>query len=230
MIRQERDRLDALGMGKETRRPRPMARPCRACVRRQRRDTADRSLGHVACDGGHPVDRPLADAVGQRVHQIGDIGCRDLYEVTRHLPALQRLGRGRRQRHEFDAETRIDLLDLVAQETGQAPGIAHGLRRADADGLDACVDAMAKQIETARAEPFCLERGTELRGELADVAGDRLGSTDGFREGAPHLDQVERPDRLDRLGHIAERLVETAREFGAKAQRQHRAVGPAGAR
>jgi hypothetical protein len=49
--------------------------------------------------------------------------------------------------------------------------------------------------------------------------GDRLG------EDAPDFDDVRRPDRLDRFGRPAERLIEPAADERAEPQRQRRSRG-----
>ena len=76
MVRQQRDGLDRLGMGEQPRRPRPMAGPFRAGLRRQRRDVADRALGNVARDGRGAIEILLADAVGEEIDEAGDIRLR----------------------------------------------------------------------------------------------------------------------------------------------------------
>ena len=66
MIRKKRDRLDRLGAGEQPRGPRPMARPLRAGVRRERWDMANRALGNVAGDGRGTIQIPFADPIGER--------------------------------------------------------------------------------------------------------------------------------------------------------------------
>ena len=89
--------------------------------------------------------------------------------------------------------------------------------------LGAVVDAMADEIEPARAEALQLQRVAELGGELADVAGDGLRRADRLGEGAADLDQPS--GRIGSIGSAmpADGLVEAAAELGAEAQRQRRA-------
>ena len=88
---------------------------------------------------------------------------------------------------------------------------------------DAVVDAVAEKVEAPGAEALRVERRAELGRQLADVAGDRLGGADRLGEGAARLDQVGRADRLDRLGQLAEGLVEAPAELRAEAQGERRA-------
>ena len=99
----------------------------------------------------------------------------------------------------LDAEAGVDGLDLVAEEPGQTLPIAHRPRRADADGLDAVVDPVKKQIEPPRAEALCLQRLAELAGELAGITGECLRRADRLGKDAAHLDEVGRANRINRL-------------------------------
>ena len=64
-----------------------------------------------------------------------------------HLFGRERLGRGRRQPHDLDAEARVDLLDLVAEQPGQPLDVADRLRGPDPDRLHPVVDQAEQQIE-----------------------------------------------------------------------------------
>src|SRR6188768_2249486 len=86
------------------------------------------------------------------------------------------------------------------------------------------VDAVTENVEPADAEAAALERAAELDDELADGAGDRLRRTDRLGKGLPHLDDIGRADRLDRLRHSPERLVDAPDGSGPK----RRMSGPRG--
>ena len=65
--------------------------------------------------------------------------------------------RASRRAASLDAETRIDGFDLVAQKPGQAFHVPNRHCGADADRLDAVVDAMEQKVEPACAKPFASE-------------------------------------------------------------------------
>ena len=77
--------------------------------------------------------------------------------ATNHLLGRERLGRGRGQPHDLDAEAGIDRLDLVAQQPGQPLDVADRLGGADADRLDPVVDQAEQQIEAPGAEASQLQ-------------------------------------------------------------------------
>src|SRR5580692_11150370 len=52
---------------------------------------------------------------------------------------------------------------------------------------------------TSRTESFGLEGLTELGDELADVTGNCLGGADRLREDTADLDEIRRPNRINRL-------------------------------
>lgn len=220
MVGQQCHGLDRLRPRQQARRPRPVVRPDGARRRCQDGDALDRPLRHVARARRRPVDRLRAKAVGEEVDQIGDVRRGLLDEGTDRLSANQRLGDGRGQPHHFDAEARVDGLDPIAEQPGQPPGIAHRPRRADPYHLRAIVDALAEEVQVPGAEPSRLERGAELGRQLADVPRDGLGRSDRLGEGAARLDEVGWTHRLDRLGDVAERLVEASDEFEAEAPRE----------
>jgi hypothetical protein len=92
-------------------------------------------------------------------------------------------------------------------------------------GLDLIVGAAEQEIQAPRAEPPLLERCAELAHELAEIAVDGFGRGDRLGEDAPDFDDVRRPDRLDRFGRPAERLIEPAADERAEPQRQRRSRG-----
>ncbi len=110
--------------------------------------------------------------------------------------------------HDLDAEAGIDGLDLVAQETGHALHVAHRQAGADAHGLGPTVDAMAYEIEPARAEALFLQGVAELASQYADIARDGLSRADRLGESAADLDQLLGADRLKRTGKEMKFIVE----------------------
>ncbi|MBL7661102.1 hypothetical protein INQ28_32960, partial [Escherichia coli] len=68
-----------------------------------------------------------------------------------------------------------------------------------------------------------LKAFAELRNKLADVTGDCLGCADRLGEGAAHLDEIGRPNRLNEFGRNAQGLVQASAEFRAEAKRERRA-------
>ena len=89
--------------------------------------------------------------------------------------------------------------------------------------LRAAVDTVADEIKQPCAEALALQALAELGGELADVARDRFRRADRLGEGAAHLDQSLRTDRLDRFGGMAGRLVKSTAELRTEAEREGRA-------
>ena len=71
---EQRHGVDRFGLGEEPRRPRPMAGPFHAGLGRERRDVAHRAFRHVACHRSRAIEVPLADTVGEKIDQLGDVG------------------------------------------------------------------------------------------------------------------------------------------------------------
>ena len=63
----------------------------------------------------------------------------------------QWLGHGRCERHDLDAEARIDGLDLIAEQPSHALDVAQRQAGPDAHGLRLAINALADQIEPPRA-------------------------------------------------------------------------------
>jgi len=81
---------------------------------------------------------------------------------------------------------------------------------------------VADEVEPASAQAAGLETLAELADELGDIPGYGFGCGDGLGEGAAHFDEIDRPDRLNRLGGLAEGLIDAAADFGAEAQGERR--------
>ena len=64
MVRKKRDRINGLRTGEQARGPRPVARPFRASLGRQRWDVTHRTLRHVARNRRDAIEILFADAVG----------------------------------------------------------------------------------------------------------------------------------------------------------------------
>ena len=94
----------------------------------------DRALGHIARHWRRAVDRVPADPVGEDIDEIGDVGRWLFDQGAGSLPAHERLGDGRGERHHLDAEAGVDGPDPVAEQSGQALSVGNRLGRADADG------------------------------------------------------------------------------------------------
>ena len=122
-----------------------MVRPCLAGRRRQRRDPLDGAFRHVAGHRGDAIELLLADAIGERVDQAGDVGLRFLRQRGDRLLRRQRLGERGGKGHDLDAEAGIDGFDLVAEQPRQTLHVAHRQRRSDPDRLDAVVDPVKEQ-------------------------------------------------------------------------------------
>ncbi len=203
--------------------PRPVSRPALLGWRCQRRDPSGGAFGDVALDCGHAIELLEPDAVGQRVDKAGDVRFRRFGQAVRGRAVTQRLGERSRQRHQLDAEPGVYVLDLVAEEPRQTLGIAHGLRRADPNGLDPVVDAVTQKLQLARAEGLrdssnAHRSQTSCLTYRAIVSAAPIGSAKlRFTGSARHA------DRRDRLDDPAERLIETTADFGPEPQRQRRA-------
>jgi hypothetical protein len=135
-----------------------LIRPCRAGAWRDRINTHHRTFRHVAGNRRETIKPLVADAIGQRVDQAGNVGLRFFRQRRNHLPWRQRLGERRGEPHDLDAKARIDRFDFVAEQAGQSPHIAHGQSCADPDRFEAVVDPVKKQIEPFRAEALGLTR------------------------------------------------------------------------
>jgi hypothetical protein len=138
---------------------------------------------------------------------------------------MERLGQRRGQPHGLDAEAGFDGLDPVAQQAREPLHVPRRGRRPDPYRPNPVVDPAEQQIQPARAQPPLLERGAEQDHQLAQIAVDGLRRGDRFGEDAPDFDDVRRPDRLDRFGSPAERLIEPPADERTEPQRQRRSRG-----
>ena len=71
--------------------------------------------------------------------------------------------------------------------------------------------------------PFRSSASQSCADELADIARDGFRRADRLGEGATNLDELRRPNGIDRLAEPSQGLVEAAAEFGTEAQRERRA-------
>src|SRR5438445_11066 len=127
-----------------------MIRPGLSDVRRTRRDPLDGAFRDVTGDRGEAIEPSLANPVGERIDETRDIRRRRVGQRRAHLLQRQLLGECRRQAHDFDTEARIDGFDPIAEQPRQPLAVANRPCGADANGLDAIVDAMEEEIEATR--------------------------------------------------------------------------------
>src|ERR1700731_3080218 len=144
----------------------------------------------------------------ERVDETRDVRLRFLGQRGDRLFRRKRLGERGGKAHDLDAEARIDRFDLVAEEPSQTLHVAHRRGRADADGLDAVVDAMKQKVEAPRAEAFGLEGRTELGDELGRLTGNCLRRADRIGEDATSFNECRRANRVNRLPQGAPGLNE----------------------
>ncbi len=166
MIGQKGEGLDRLRSWQQARGARPMVRPRLAGIGSRRRDATHRAFRHVAGDRSETIEMLFANSIGERVDETGDVRLRFLGKRGDRLFRRKRLGERGGKAHDLDAEARIDRFDLVAQEPCQTLHVAHRQGRADANGLDAVVDAMKEKIETPRAKSLW-PRGPHKAGRRA---------------------------------------------------------------
>jgi hypothetical protein len=86
-------------------------RPFRAGIGRERGECRTTRSGRPACHRSHTVEVLLADSVDEKVDQPGDVGLGLVDQVRRRLLGQWRLGHGRYERHDLDAEARIGGFD-----------------------------------------------------------------------------------------------------------------------
>src|SRR6185437_3065018 len=117
-----------------------------------------------------------AETVGKTVDQSGEIGA----VVARRLAIETELRRRKffdalgRQHQILDAEAGIDLLDLLLEQTPEMARVARREGRPDRNALDAAIDAIGREAETARAEPLLAEAPRQMLQQFAQRCGDRF--------------------------------------------------------
>jgi hypothetical protein len=114
VIRQQRHGVDRFGLGEQPRRPWPVPRPFRAGLRCERGDVSHCALRNVACHRSRAIEVLFADPVGEKVDQPGDVGLRLVDEAGRRLLRRQRLGHGRCEGHDLDAEVG-SMISILSQ-------------------------------------------------------------------------------------------------------------------
>lgn len=144
LVRQQRDDVDALGIGQEPRRPRPFHRPCLTDVRRGRGNPPDRALRHIG-GNGRDAKEPVA-AIAENVDERRDVGDLLFDQRGSNLTFLQRLGEDGDQHQLLDAEAGIDSLDAVAEKLRQPSRISNRLGKTGAQMLPCIVDAIDEEV------------------------------------------------------------------------------------
>lgn len=164
-----------------------------------------------------PVQAALPEAIGQGIDQRGQVGtpAREALQAF-SLQRGHRLDQRRDQGHGFDAEARLDELDLGAQKLCEMGLLARRRGSADAHGLDMPVNAVEVAIQPTHAFAEAAQLLGDVADEITDDAGERLRCRDRLHEPPPRSWHPFRKDRLDRLGNVAERLVETTVERAAE--------------
>ena len=186
--------------------------------RLQRGGPVDRPLRHCARARRGAVQAAAAEAVGQRVDEHREVRAVTAQRLQAFaLTRRHRFGERYDQRHRLNAETRLDRLDLGAQQLGGVRGVARGCRRPDADGLHVAVDAVEQAVQPARALADANELVDRVVNEVTDHPAKRLWRSDRRHEAAARAWQMLREHRLDRLGQVAERLVKPAMQSAPEA-------------
>ena len=200
MVGKQRHCLNRFGFGKQACRPWPAVRLGCVAVRGSSRHAGHRTLRHIAGHRGCPVEPLLANTVCKKVDQVGDIRSRIIDQRRDGLPAIEWLHLGSRERHDLDAESWFDGVDLVGEQSRQPLRVANREGGAYPDRLHVAVDAVTDEVEPPRAEASLLKPQAQSADELADVSVDGLRGADRFRKGLPHLDG---PGRTGSIGSLA---------------------------
>jgi hypothetical protein len=82
-----------------------------------------------------------------------------------HLLGGQRLDRKGGEDHVFDAETGIDGIELLFEESCEVVWIAARASSAKPDPFDPAIDAVKAEIEPPRPRPFLRQTTYEIRSE-----------------------------------------------------------------
>ena len=133
------------------------------------------------------------------------------------LLGRQGLDRKGGEDHVFDAETGIDSVEPLFEERGEVARIAARTSGAEADLLDPAVDTMKGEIEPPRSRPFPRQARNEILGEPLGCAREIGGIGNRLGKAQPHPAGRRFAQRRQRLGQIAQRLIETPRHRLAKA-------------
>ncbi len=96
-------------------------------------------------------------------------------------------------------------------------------RQPDIDGLDRAVDAIKAKPQCARADIVAHQHMDEVLHQPAGAGDDRLLGDDRLEQIMQAVIDRRRDDRDERLVDAAERLIETAQEFGGKTRGERRA-------
>jgi len=216
MVWHEGDCFDHLRPGEKSDRPTPVTDPRLLGLVRHRGNALHAAFWNVRGDR-RDAENPLA-AVAEDVDERSDVGGLVLDERGEPLLFLERLGGDRNERELFDAEARFDLLGAISKKLREQGNVARRLGGARADRLYRVVDLVDDEICPTGAEAALLEFAYELDDEATDVFVDRFRSAYRFLEVAEHLDDLGRPDGIDRLGLQAAHLVETTTDLGAETQ------------
>ena len=106
------------------------------------------------------------------------------------LLGWQRIGGEDGEDHVLDSDAGVDHIELCGEQFGEMARVAARPGGAEADVLDAAVDAVKAQSEPARAHPFARQPRREILDEALDRAGeiggigDRLGKAQWPRPGS----------------------------------------------
>ncbi|MGH7089511.1 MAG: hypothetical protein ACREFQ_11490, partial [Stellaceae bacterium] len=131
-----------------------------------------------------------------------------------------RLGQRGGEEHVLDAETGIDGGEPLVEEAQEMERLAARPRRADPCHSRRAVNAVERELETARARAVPCKSAAERLEHGGGRDADRRSSGDRFGKAAAHPVQRRRWQRRERLGPRAQRLVEAGRHIPTEAQHQ----------
>ena len=194
---------------------------------RQTMGDQEAALGDVAVGGQVSLHVLKPDAGADAGDQVGQPvgGTPRLYRAD--LFDGQRLDKRCLQPDLVDAETRVHLGHAAFEQRQDAHGIAHCRGQAQFDLLAALIDAAQSQLQPACAHPLRFEPGAERLKQPGSRGHHVRHKADWVGEGQAQAEMWRVGLGRDRLGHIAQGLIEPRQKRRAEAARKGRARGGA---
>ena len=167
------------------------------------------ALRDVAGEGHRAAHRMRAEPHGQPVdagRKAGAMVFRRRLQVP--LAEVERFGPRGAHPHALDPEAGVDIVELGGEQAADMRGIAGGGGHFQAADDHLSIHAPDADLQPARALSLRLQLARHVGGKVAHHLVEQVAVADRFDQAALHQRHLRRDHRQQRLGHLAEQLVE----------------------
>ena len=132
------------------------------------------------------------------------------------LGERQRLGPGRAQADQFNAETGVQIVEFPAEQPRNMPGVAAGPGQFKTARQHFAIDLPHAQLKPPCAQRPALQHAGHVFGDIRHHPVEQSTVADRLHQAALHQGRIVRDHRQQRLGHFAQQLVEPDQRIGGR--------------